>query len=62
LARAATPGAERSTGTWYTLNSATDYTASSTLHVGGSSDMPAPGDYDGDGVTNPAVYTPATGV
>jgi endonuclease/exonuclease/phosphatase family metal-dependent hydrolase len=46
-----------STGTWYILDS-------STVHVyqwGVSTDVPVPGDYDGDGKTDVVVYRPSTG-
>ncbi len=48
-----------SSGTWYVLGgpgSAQTYFA-----FGASTDIPAPGDYDGDGKTDFAVYRPSTG-
>jgi hypothetical protein len=50
-----------STGTWYTLPSASpgSYTGTG---WGVSSDLVVPGDYDGDGKTDKAVWRPSSGV
>jgi endonuclease/exonuclease/phosphatase family metal-dependent hydrolase len=46
-----------STGTWYILSSST----TQIYQWGLSSDVPVPGDYDGDGKTDVAVFRPTTG-
>jgi uncharacterized repeat protein (TIGR03803 family) len=45
-----------SSGDWLTLNSSTNYTTFSTAQWGLPTDKTVPGDYDGDGVQDPAVY------
>ena len=42
-----------STATWFVQGQFT-------VAFGQSGDVPVPGDYNGDGVTDPAVYRPAT--
>ena len=55
-----------STGVWYILLSTNDYSQSPgqylTIQWGQPGDIPVPGDYDGDGKTDPAVYRPSNGV
>ena len=41
-----------STGTWFTLKSSTNYTASASFQLGVSTDLPVTGDFDGDGRTD----------
>jgi hypothetical protein len=46
---------------WYVLLSSTNYTTQAAFQWGTSGDSPVPGDYDGDGKTDIAVYRPSTG-
>ena len=46
---------------WNYLKSS-DYPTSASPHWGVSSDAPAPGDYDGDGYTDPAIFRSGSGV
>jgi hypothetical protein len=46
---------------WNTLQSHASYSTNTSVQWGLASDVPAPGDYDGDGVFDPAVYRPSTG-
>ena len=50
-----------STGGWYVLKSITNYTTSFGVLWGLSTDVPVPGDFDGDHKTDPAVFRPSTG-
>jgi hypothetical protein len=53
------------TGIWYVRTSGSFYSASGDLLIqwgsGVYDDVPVPGDYDGDGRTDPAVWRPGTG-
>ena len=49
------------TGEWYILQSSTSTTAHHN-HVGLSTDVIVPGDYDGDGKTDLGVFRPSTGL
>jgi hypothetical protein len=51
-----------STGTWYVLQSRTNYTTATGVQWGSSTDIPVPGDYDGDGKTDIAVFRPSNGI
>jgi hypothetical protein len=50
-----------STGAWFNLLSEMSYTTFTAAAFGTSSDTPVPGDYDGDGKSDRAVFTPSTG-
>lgn len=63
------------TGAWHVLRSSTGFTSiktfaldaredpkSVTFGLGTRTDLPAPGDFDGDGVTDPATFRPSTGL
>jgi hypothetical protein len=49
------------TGNWYVLLSSTNFTTAMNKSVGGSGYVAVPGDYDGDGRTDLAVYHAASG-
>jgi CSLREA domain-containing protein len=51
-----------SNGTWYVLQSGTNYTTATGVQWGNSLDRPVPGDFDGDGRTDIAVFRPSNGV
>ena len=50
-----------STGTWYILESSTNFTSYVSQQWGEHGDIPVSGDFDGDGKTDLAVYRPSTG-
>ncbi len=50
-----------SNGTWYTLESTFAYHASTAVTLGQAGDVPVPGDYQGTGRQERAVYRPTTG-
>jgi len=47
-------------GTWYVMGQTGS--ANTSMAWGGGSDIPVPGDYDGDGKTDFSIYRPSTGV
>ena len=49
------------TATFLILKSTTNYTAWDVRQWGAVGDVPVPGDYDGDGKTDVAVFRPSTG-
>ena len=49
------------TGTWYILQSSTNFTTQVNHQWGVSTDIPVPADYDGDAKADIAVYRPSTG-
>jgi FG-GAP repeat len=49
------------TGEWWVLRSSSNSTTYFMYVWGLSADVPTPGDYDGDGMTDLAVYRPSTG-
>jgi len=42
--------------------SSSNFTTYAAYHWGTDTDIPVPGDYDGDGRTDVAIYRPATGL
>ena len=48
-------------GDWRIASSVLNYGSSTTVSLGGAGFTPVPGDYDGDGVVDVAVYNDATG-
>jgi len=48
-------------GAWYIIPSSTPGTPYSVGWGGDASDKPVPGDYDGDGKTDIAIYRPSNG-
>ena len=60
--QAATPSAGSGQGgNWYVQLSGSGYTIASMLGFGGSSYQAVAGDYDGDGLADPAIYNTANG-
>jgi hypothetical protein len=53
---------ENGNGCWYVLYSTSDYENFDEIPWGISTDMPVPGDYDGDGRTDVAVWRPDDGI
>jgi hypothetical protein len=49
-------------GCWYITYAANSYEEYDAIPWGESSDVPAPGDYDGDGKMDIAVFRPSTGM
>ena len=48
-------------GGWYFLKSSTNFTTSGGVIWGVGTDVAVPGDFDGDGKIDPAVFRPSTG-
>src|SRR5262245_53934032 len=55
------PSGDQTTGVFYALTSRSGYTTGSRLEValGVAGDVPVVGDYDGDGISDLAVYHPS---
>src|SRR5262245_49097779 len=51
-----------STGTWLTVLSTSGGTTPTSTPLGGASDIPVSNDYDGDGITDEAVFNTTNGV
>src|SRR5262249_5705950 len=51
----------KSNGDWAILKSSSSYTAATIVNAGGAGYVAVPGDYDGDGRQDPAVYNTTTG-
>ncbi|MCM3878676.1 MAG: VCBS repeat-containing protein, partial [Vicinamibacterales bacterium] len=49
------------TGSWNILSSSTSFKQSLSVVLGSTDAIPVPGDYDGDGKTDPAIFRTTTG-